>query len=84
MPVSGGVGFPSGSLLPSGLPSGPVGVTTLPSGPFSGLPSGPLGTTGLSGVGAGTKNEIAIIFNYVQTLIDFFHSVSQTLIKVFW
>ena len=46
IPVSGGVGFPSGSLLPSGLPSGPVGVTTLPSGPFSGLPSGPLGTTG--------------------------------------
>ena len=58
MPVSGGVGFPSGSLLPSGLPSGP------------------LGTTGLSGVGAGTKNEIVIIFNYVQTLIDFFHPVS--------
>ena len=46
LPLSGDVGFPSGSFWPSGFPSGPVGVTTLPSGPFSGFPSGPFGTTG--------------------------------------
>ena len=58
LPLSGGVGFPSGSFCPSGLPSGPTGVTTFPSGPFGGFPSGPFGTVAggeLPG-GAGSKD----------------------------
>ena len=87
LPVSGGVGFPSGSLLPSGLPSGPVGVTTLPSGPFSGLPSGPLGTTGGPGgttgvpgtAGGDSKKEDSNIQIIQWFLIEFFEfKISQT------
>ena len=64
MPLSGGVGFPSGSFWPSGSPFGPTGVSTFPSGPFgfgSGLTTPGFGLGGVGGAGAGGTSACIMV-----------------------